>query len=173
MRKVQIGILILLGVVLAGCAKNVPPEMREKMMGEEDVPSDWIIFNEATGEDWGGQLYNIAFAYGNESESPALEQQLIVYSDEVAALAGYDEFSKYIFVEGWDVSPEITFSPSTATDMFEARCTDREIDHVMTKICFVLQQHSNYVSALGVHMGGPITFEVLNSVLKSLDAKLN
>ncbi|MFN8433323.1 MAG: hypothetical protein U0V18_04855 [Anaerolineales bacterium] len=171
MKKVWIG--ILLGVVLAGCSTNVPPEMRARMIDTENVPSEWIIFNESKGEDWGGQLYTVAFAYGNESESPALEQQLIVYSDESAAITGYDEFDKYIFVEEWTLNSEITFAPSTATDKFSAKCTDREIDHVMTKICFVLQQHANYVSALGVHMGGPITFDVLNSVLKSIDAKLN
>lgn len=173
MKIVRIGILVLLGVVLAGCANNVPPELRMKMMDTEDVPSEWIIFNESTGEDWGGQLYTIAFAYGNESESPAFEQQLIVYSDESAAIAGYDEFANYFFVEEWKDNPEITFSPSTTTDKFAAKCTDREIDHVMTNICFALQQHGNYVSALGVHMGGPINFEVLNSVLASIDAKLS
>jgi len=172
MKNIRIIFLVLMGLVLAGCAGDVPPEMRAKMMGTEDIPAEWIIFNESTGEDWGGQLYTIAFAYGNESESPALEQQLIVYEDAVSAGNGFDEFNAYIFSEEWTAAPEITFSPSTSEDKFAAKCTEREIDHVLTKICFVLHQHENYVSALGVHLGGPVTFDVLNSVLAAIDTKL-
>lgn len=173
MKNFKLAMFVWMGIFLVGCSTNIPLEMRAMMMDTEDVPSEWIIFNESTGKDWGGQLYNIAFAYGNESESPALEQQLIVYQDAAAASDGFDEYKAYIYAEDWSVSPEITFSPSTPEDKFESKCTDREIDHVMTKICFILQQHEEYVSALGVHMGGPVTFDVLNSVLESIDRKLN
>lgn len=172
MNRTKIVFLILVGFLLTGCSTNVPPEMRAKMMGTEDIPAEWIIFNESTGEDWGGQLYTVAFAYGNESESPALEQQLIVYEDSALASTGFDEFNAYIFAEEWSASPEITFSPTSSDDKFAAKCTEREIDHVLTKICFVLHQHEIYVSALGVHLGGPVTFDVLNSVLAAIDTKL-
>ena len=173
MKNIRIIFLVLTGLLLAGCSGNVPPEMRARMMGTEDIPAEWIIFKESTGKDWGGQLYTVAFAYGNESESPALEQQLIMYEDAASAVNGFDEFNAYIFSEEWTVSPEITFSPSASEDKFAAKCTEREIDHVLTKICFVLHQHKNKVSALGVHLGGPITFDVLNSILVSIDTKLD
>ncbi|MBI2332019.1 MAG: hypothetical protein HYU84_07670 [Chloroflexi bacterium] len=173
MRITKIALFVFLGVLLSSCSTSVPAEMRAMMVGTEDIPAEWIIFKESTGKDWGGQLYNIAFAYGNESESPALEQQLIVYADAAAALDGFEEYKGYMYVEGWSVPPEVNFSPITLEDKFEYKCMDQEIDHVLTKICFILQQHKNYVSALGVHMGDPVTFDVLNSVLKSIDEKLN
>jgi hypothetical protein len=173
MKITKLALFVLLGGLLAGCSTGVPVEMRAMMVGTEDIPPEWIIFKESTGEDWGGQLYNIAFAYGNESESPALEHQLIVYSDAAAATNGYEEYKSYIYVEDWSVPSEVNFSPMKPEDKVEYRCTDREIDHVMTKICFILQQHDQYVSALGLNMGGPLTFDVLNSILKSIDQKLN
>ncbi len=173
MRTVKNVLLLLMGMVLAGCAKSVPPEMRAMMVGTEDIPQEWIIFKESTAEDWGGDLYNIAFAYGNESESPALEHQLIVYADAASASKGFEEYRAYIFESGWQKTDQVKFVPSSPNDLFEVQCTTQEIDHVMTNICFALQQHANYVSALGYQMGGPLTFEILDSILKSIDVKLN
>jgi|GEM_PF-3492120 len=166
-------VLFLLGVLLAGCSANVPAEMRARMVDTDDIPQDWVIFKESASEDWGGTLYNVAFAYGNESESPALEHQLIIYADAASAIAGYEEYRAYIFASGWNETDQVTFRPSSPEDLFEVRCSTQEIDHVMTDICFVLQQHENNVSALGYQMGGSLNFDVLDSILQTIDVKLN
>lgn len=164
--------LLVFAVLLAGCSTGVPPEIRTLMVGTEDIPQEWIIFKESAGKDWGGELYNLAFAYGNDSTSPAVEQQLIVYGDEAAALKGFGEYSTYMFVDGWSHPAEATFAPSSPDDRFEYMCTDRELDHVMLKSCFILQQHGIYVSAVGVQMGDPLTFAVLDKILQAIDGKL-
>ena len=169
----KVFVFVLLGVLLAGCSTNVPAEMRARMVDTNDIPQDWVIFKESASEDWGGELYNIAFAYGNESESPALEHQLIIYADAASAIAGFEEYQAYIFATGWEQTDQVPFRPASPDDLFEVRCSTQEIDHVMTDICFVLQQHENYVSALGYQMGGSLTFEVLDSILKTIDVKLN
>ena len=173
MKIFRIILFVLAGIMIAGCSSGVPAEMRALMIGTEDIPAEWIIFKESTGKDWGGELYNVAFAYGNESESPALEHQLIVYSDAAAAVNGFEEYKGYIYAGDWSTPLEADFSPMAPKDKFEYKCTEREIDHVLTTICFVLQHHNNYVSALGVHLGGPLTFDVLNEILNSIDGKLN
>lgn len=169
----KILVIFLLGVLLAGCSSGVPAEMRARMVDVGDIPQDWVIFKESKAKDWGGDLYNVAFAYGNESESPALEHQLIVYPDAVSAVKGYEEYRGYIFESLWEETEQVIFTPSNSTDLFEIRCTTQEIDHVMTGICFALQQHENYVSALGYQLGGSLTFDVLNLILMSIDLKLN
>ena len=172
MKAVKIVLFVLISVLLAGCSTSVPPEMRALMMGTEDIPQEWIVFKESTAEDWGGELFHVAFAYGNESTDPALEHQLIVYVDEAEAKAGFEEYSNYMFVPEWQTPVEATFAPVTPADLFAYKCVTREIEHVMLTNCFVLQQHSNYVSALGVQMGGPVTFETVDAVLKAVDVKL-
>lgn len=172
MKAMKIFVLLVLAVLLAGCATGVPAEMRALMVGTGDIPQEWVIFKESTGKDWGGELYNLAFAYGNEPTDPALEQQLIVYADEAAALKGFEEYSAYMFVEDWERPAETTFAPASPADLFEYKCVTREIEHVMLTNCFVLQQRGNYLSALGAQMGGPLTFEVVDEVLKAIDAKL-
>ena len=159
MKSVKIILFVLIGVLLAGCYERPTGNAR-------------IIFKESTAEDWGGELYNVAFAYGNESTDPALEHQLIVYTDEAAAKAGFEEYSAYIFVQEWQPPAEATFTPSTVDDLFAYKCVTREIEHVMLTNCLVLQQHGIYVSALGVQMGGPVTFETVDAVLKAIDGKL-
>ena len=172
MKAVKIVLFVLVGVLLAGCSTSVPPEMRAKMMGTEDIPQEWIITKESTAEDWGGELFNLAFAYGNESTDPALEHQLIVYTDEAAAGSGFDEYNAYIFVEEWQTPVETNFAPSSAADRFAYKCVTREIEHVILTNCLALQQHGSYVSALGVQLGGPVTFEIVDQVLAAIDKKL-
>lgn len=172
MKLTKIFSLLVLAVLFAGCSAGVPPEIRALMVGTEDVPQEWIIFNESTGEDWGGKLYNLGFAYGNESTAPALEHQLIVYVDEAAAVKGFEKYSGYMFVEGWEKPAEATFAPASPEDPFGYECTDRELDHVLMKNCFILQRHGIYVSAVGAQMGGPLTFAALDEALKAIDGKL-
>lgn len=172
MKAVKIVLFVLVGALLAGCSTSVPPEMRALMMGTEDVPQEWIVFKESTAKDWGGELFHVAFAYGNESTDPALEHQLIVYENDAQAKAGFEEYRNYMFVPEWHPPVEATFVPATPADLFEYKCVTREIEHVMLTNCFVLQQHGNYVSALGVQMGGPVTFETVDVVLKAVDGKL-
>ena len=172
MRIAKIVLFIAMGILLAGCSTGIPAETRAMMMDSNDVPAEWIIANESTGRDWGGQLYNIAYAYGNESTAPAIEQQLIVYPGDAAAKEGFEEYKNYMFVDAWSVPPEADFSPSLSEDQFQFMCTDRELDHVMMKNCFILQQHGKYVSAVGVQMGEPLTFEVVNGILRKIDGKL-
>ena len=172
MKAVKNVLFVLVGVLLAGCSTSVPPEMRAKMMGAEDIPQEWIITKESTAEDWGGELFNLAFAYGNESTDPALEHQLIVYTDEAAAGSGFDEYNAYIFVEEWQTPTETNFAPASAADRFAYKCVTREIEHVILTNCLALQQHGRYVSALGVQLGGPVTFEVVDQVLTAIDKKL-
>ena len=172
MRMMKVFSLLVMAVLIAGCSTGVPPEMRALMMGTEDVPQEWVIFKESSGKDWGGDLYNLAFAYGNDPTSPALEQQLIVYADEAAAEKGFGEYTAYMFVEEWVRPVETNFTPASPADLFEYKCVTREIEHVMLTNCFVLQQHGRYVSALGVQMGDPLTFEFVDKVLKSIDGKL-
>lgn len=173
MKTKKLTFVILFGLVLAGCTSNVPADMRLMMMDQEDIPSEWIIFNESTGEEWGGEVYNIGFAYGNESTSAAIEQQLIVYSDATAAVKGFGEYTGYMYTAGWSTPVEANFAPMTAGDLYEFKCADQELDHTVLKNCLVLQQHDNYVSAVGASVSGPLTFEALNSALKAIDAKLN
>ena len=168
----KIILFMLLGILLTGCSASVPPEMRALMVGEADIPREWIIFKQSTATDWGGELYNVAFAYGNDPTDPALEQQLIVYTDETAAKAGFEEYSDYMFVPEWQTPAEATFAPAAPADLFAYKCVTREIEHVMLTNCFILQQHGVYVSALGVQMGGPVTFESVDAVLKAIDEKL-
>ena len=172
MRNLRLVLVILIGVLLAGCSTSVPPEMRAMMMGTEDIPQEWVVFKESTANDWGGQLFHVAFAYGNESTDPALEHQLIVYENEAAAKAGFEEYSNYMFVAEWQTPVEATFTPSTSADLFDYKCVTREIEHVMLTSCFILQQHANYISALGVQMGGPVTFEAIDAALTAIDNKL-
>lgn len=172
MNAMKIVLFVLVGVLLTGCSTSVPPEMRALMMGTEDIPQEWIVFKESTAEDWGGELFHVAFAYGNESTDPAMEHQLIVYADEAAAGKGFDEYNGYIFVEEWQTPPESSFAPTSAADRFAYKCVTREIEHVMLTSCFALQQHGRYVSALGVQLGGPLTFEVVDQVLTAIDKKL-
>ncbi len=172
MKALKIVLFVLAGILLVGCSTNVPPEMRALMMGTEDIPQEWVIFKESTAEDWGGELFNVAFAYGNESTDPALEHQLIVYEDEAAANKGFEEYSNYMFVSEWQTPVEATFTPSTPDDLFEYKCVTREIEHVILTSCFVLQQHGIYFSALGVQMGGPVTFEIVDAALTAIDKKL-
>lgn len=166
-------LFVLLGLVLAGCSTSVPPEMRAIMMDTEDIPSEWIIFNESTGDEWGGEMYNIGFAYGNESTAAAIEQQLIVYPNVDAAVKGFGEYKAYIYTNEWATPAEADFSPMMPADLFEYRCTDQELDHVLLKNCLILQHHNNYVSAVGASLSGPLTFDALNAALKSIDEKLN
>jgi hypothetical protein len=173
MKNKKIGVLVLFGLLLAGCATHVPDEMRAVMLGQEDIPSSWIIFNESTGEEWGGDMYNIGFAYGNESTAAAIEQQLIVYADADAAVKGFGEYKDYIYTDKWSTPAEADFSPMTSSDLYEFKCADQELDHVLLKNCLVLQQHDNYVSAVGASVSGPLTFEALNAALKSIDKKMN
>ncbi len=172
MKAVKIVLFVLVGILLAGCSTNVPPEMRALMMGTEDIPQEWLIFKESTAEDWGGELFNVAFAYGNESTDPALEHQLIVYADEAEAGSGFDEYNAYIFVEEWQTPVETNYAPASAADRFTYKCVIRDIEHVILTNCFALQQHGKYVSALGVQLGGPLTFEVVDQVLTAIDRKL-
>lgn len=172
MKLMKLFSILMLAVLLASCSTGVPPEMRELMMGTEDIPQEWVIFKEGTAKDWGGTLYNVAFAYGNESTDPALEHQLIVYVDETAAEKGFEEYSAYMFVEEWTRPSESKFIPTSSGDRFEYKCVTREIEHVMLTNCFALQKHGSYVSALGVQLGGPLTFEVVDEVLKAIDGKL-
>jgi len=169
----KISILFVLAILLAGCSTSVPVEMRALMVGTEDIPQEWIIFKESTSEDWGGELYNVAFAYGNEPYSPAVEHQLVVYFDKTAAIKGFEEYKGYIYSPEWMIPPEADFSPSAVEDLFEYKCTELEVDHVLVINCFILQQHGSYISALGVQMGDPLTFEVLNGILQSIDEKIN
>ncbi len=171
-KKLYMVLFMLMGILLAGCSTSVPPEMRALMMGAEDIPQEWLVFKESTAEDWGGKLFHVAFAYGNKSTDPALEHQLIVYENEAAAGKGFEEYSNYMFVSEWQTPVEATFTPSTPDDQFEYKCVTREIEHVMLTSCFILQQHGSYISALGVQMGGPVTFEVVDSVLTAIDEKL-
>jgi hypothetical protein len=172
MKMVKIFSLIALAVLLAGCSTGVPAEMRALMVGTGDIPQGWVIFKESTGKDWGGQLYNQAFAYGNDPTSPALEQQLIVYADEAAAVKGFEEYSAYMFVEEWERPVETNFTPASPADLFEYKCVTREIEHVALTSCFILQQHGSYLSALGIQMGAPLTIEAVDEVLKAIDGKL-
>lgn len=172
MKNVKTILFVILGMLLASCSTSVPPEMRALMIGNEDIPQEWIVFKESTAKDWGGTLFHVAFAYGNESTDPALEHQLIVYETEAKAKAGFEEYSNYMFVIEWQTPVEATFTPSTPADLFEYKCVTREIEHVMLTSCFAIQQHGNYISALGVQMGGPVTFEVIDAALKAIDGKL-
>ena len=173
MKKIKSVILGLSILLLAGCGNSVPDEIRYKMMGSDDVPSDWVIFNEDSGEDWGGQMYNVHFGYGSEPEDPAVEHQLIIYTDSAEAIAGFEEYRDFIYVEGWSKPAEADFVPASPDDKLEYQCAELKINSEMTYNCFVLQQHENYVSAIGARLGKSITFDVLNSTLRSIDAKLN
>ncbi len=172
MKTIRRYFLLAFAVVLAGCSTDVPSEMRELMMGTEDIPQEWVIFKQGTAKDWGGTIYNVAFAYGNESTDPALEHQLIVYADEAAAEKGFEEYNAYMFVEEWTRPAESKFAPSSSADRFEYKCVTREIEHVMLTNCFALHLRGYYVSALGVQLGGPVTFEAVDEVLKAIDGKL-
>lgn len=172
MKWMKVLSLLVAAVLVSGCSTGVPPEMRGLMMGTEDIPQEWVIFKEGTAKDWGGTVYNVAFAYGNEPTDPALEHQLIVYADETAAAKGFEEYTAYMFVEEWKQPAETQFTPSSSADGFEYKCVTREIEHVMLTNCFALQLHGLYVSALGVQMGGPVTFEAVDEALKAIDGKL-
>lgn len=171
-RKLKMILIVLLGVLAAGCSTGVPSAMRAMMMDAEDIPQEWVIFKESKAEDWGGELFNVAFAYGNEPTDPGLEHQLIVYTDEAVAVQGFEEYNAYIFVEEWQTPAETTFAPSSDTDRFEYKCVTREVKYVMVTNCFALQQHGIYVSALGVQLGGPLTLDVVDQVLTAIDGKL-
>jgi hypothetical protein len=164
---------LVLCFLLDACAPSIPSYVRDLMITTNDVPSGWAHQGENITDEWGGTKYTIGFGYGNDVTDPAIGHQLIVYSDKPSAIKGYEEYKNWIFTEIWVKPNEASFKPSNPGDIFEYRCDSLIINGEPLMDCLILQQHGSYVSAIDVRLGVPLTFDSLNSILKSIDEKMN
>jgi hypothetical protein len=165
-------LIILVLVLLQGCKPEFPPSIKTKMLEPKDFPKGWLVFRETSGLEWGGKSYNIGFDYGTKLEDPGIGHGLIVYPDGKSAVSGFEEY-KSIFTQIWKEPIEADFTPMMPEDLIEYKCVKSLTNGKLVQDCLVIQQHGNFISAIDATIGEPITFDVLNSILKSIDEKLN
>lgn len=155
------------------CAPSPNPSISHMILSSNEAPSGWIRFGEAESIEWGGESYSVSFAYGDNLHSPQIGHSIILYSSESEAIDGYSEYKNWIFTDIWKTPSESDFTPINLHDQFEYKCKEVRINGMKRMDCLILQQHNNLVSVLDIRMGEPLTFDEVNSILKSIDQNLN
>lgn len=104
-----------------------------------------------------------------------VKQQMTLYESVEDARRGFDEMEDRRFpTEAWISPQEVDFRPASKRDLYRDGCIHSIIDGEEIQSCLFLQQHDELVSLVIVNIDGRyINFEMVNSVLMSVDRRLN
>ena len=174
MKTIKLLHLAQLIFLITSCIPSIPPDVQSLMVTSNNIPTGWVNTGENFDEKWGGTVYIVGFDYGKDVLSSGITHGVIEYTDKQSAIAGYEEYKKAIYRDFWFTPTEIEFTPSESNDLYTYKCVDSvKVNDTYVFDCLALQQHDNYVSAVQMRMGNPLTLEALSSILETIDHNFN